>query len=84
MKRLKLWLAACILAVAGIAAGAYFYFFSAMPIAKTDTLGIAEMIAPRGEPTGLVYLLSDKDGYGFWDKVRARRLVAAGAVVEVK
>ncbi|MBS1182421.1 MAG: bacterial virulence protein VirJ [Proteobacteria bacterium] len=81
MKRLIVFVMVGVLLVAGMVTGAFLYLFPHLPIDKTDTLGIAEVIAPRAEPTGLIYLLSDADGYGFWDRVRARRFAARGAVV---
>ncbi len=81
MKRLIPFVMVGVLAVAGIATGAFLYLFPHLPVEKTDTLGIAEVIAPRAEPTGLVYLLSGDGGYGFWDRVKARRFAANGAVV---
>lgn len=81
MKRLILFVMVGVLTLAGVAAGAFLYLFPHLPIDKTDTLGIAEVIAPRSEPTGLIYLLSGDGGYGFWDRVQARRYAASGAVV---
>lgn len=81
MKRLILFVLAGVLLIAGTATGAFLYLFPHLPVDKTDTLGIAEVIAPRSEPTGLVYLLSGGQGYDFWDRVKARRYAANGAVV---
>ena len=81
MKRLILFVMVGILTVAGLATGAFLYLFPHLPAERTDTLGIAEVIVPRTEPTGLVYLLSGGEGYGFWDRVKARRYAASGAVV---
>lgn len=81
MKRLMLFVMVGILTVAGLVTGAFLYLFPHLPADQTDTLGIAEVIVPRREPTGLVYLLSGGEGYGFWDRVKARRYAASGAVV---
>lgn len=81
MKRLILFVMIGLLTVAGVATGAFLYLFPHLPADKTDTLGIAEVITPRKEPTGIVFLLSGEGGYGFWDRVTARRYAASGAVV---
>ncbi|MCM5552607.1 AcvB/VirJ family lysyl-phosphatidylglycerol hydrolase [Pleomorphomonas sp. NRK KF1] len=81
MKRLILFVMVGLLSVAGLSTGAFLYLFPHLPPEQTDTLAISEVIAPRGEPTGLVYLLSGSEGYGFWDRVKARRYAASGAVV---
>ncbi|SCM72888.1 Acid tolerance and virulence protein [uncultured Pleomorphomonas sp.] len=81
MKRLILFVMAGVLTAAGIATGAFLYLFPHLPVDRTDTLGIAEVITPRDEPSGIVFLLSGDGGYGFWDRVKARRYAANGAVV---
>lgn len=81
MKRLILFVMAGLLMAAGAATSAFLYLFPHLPIDKTDTLGIAEVITPRSEPTGFVYLLSGEGGYGFWDRLTARRYAANGAIV---
>ncbi len=81
MKRLILFVMVGVLLIAGATTSAFRYLFPHLPIEKTDTLGIAEVITPRSEPTGLVYLLSGEGGYGFWDRVKARRYAANGAIV---
>jgi len=81
MKRLFLYVLVAVITLGGVATTAFFYLFPSLPADRTDTLGIAEMIAPRGEPDGIVFLLSDAGGYGFWDRVRARHFAARGAIV---
>ncbi len=81
MKRLILFVMVGLLSVTGLVTGAFLHLFPRLPPEKTDTLAISEVIAPRGEPSGLVYLLSGSEGYGFWDRVKARRYAASGAVV---
>ena len=50
MKRLFLFVLVAVITLGGVATTAFFYLFPSLPADRTDTLGIAEMIAPRGEP----------------------------------
>lgn len=52
-----------------------------LPLPKSDTLVVSEMLRPWGQPKGAVFLLSGPDGYTFSDMIAARRLVWAGSLV---
>lgn len=65
----------------GAAALAGFLAPAAPEPAKTDYLSIAEVVRPVMPSSGLVFLLSDADGYGDAERMTARSLRAAGAIV---
>lgn len=81
MKRLFAFGLAGVVALAALTICAFFFLFPELKPEKTETLRIAEIVTPRQEPTGLVYLLSDAGGYGFRDRIAARRYALSGAVV---
>lgn len=81
MKRLIAFGLVGVIALAGVGVAAFSLVFPQLKAENTDTLVISEIVTPRDEPTGLVYLLSDAGGYGIRDRISARRFAASGAIV---
>lgn len=72
---------AVLAAFVGAAALAGYLSPAAPEPAKTDYLSIAEIVRPVMPSSGLVFLLSDADGYGSAERMTARSLRAGGAIV---
>ncbi|MGI6852461.1 AcvB/VirJ family lysyl-phosphatidylglycerol hydrolase [Mesorhizobium sp. 1B3] len=66
-------------AVAAVAVAVY--MLRPMTYPETDTLAVAEVVRPDDMPRGVVFLFSDRTGYGAKDRQTARALAASGGVV---
>lgn len=70
------------LALAAVAAvAAAVYLLRPMTYPETDTLAVVEVVRPDDTPGGMVFLFSDRSGYGAKDRQTARALAASGGVV---
>jgi type IV secretory pathway VirJ component len=73
--------AAAVVAVVGAGLAYAVTVLPRLPLPTSDTLVVAEMLKPWGQPKGAVFLMSGPDGYTFSDMIAARRLVLAGSLV---
>ena len=70
------------LALAAVAAAAVaVYLLRPMTYPQTATLVVAEVVRPDDTPRGVVFLFSDKTGYGAKDREMARAIAGQGGVV---
>ncbi len=79
MKRIGLALPLALVSVVAAAVAVYLLRPQAYP--ETATLAIAEVVRPPDTPRGVVFLFSDKTGYGARDRQTARAIAASGGVV---